>query len=176
MTPSSCISFNAPHDPRQSHSFLDQYIESIPLPKNWLPEYPNKDEIGNPKTLRDEALAPFPRTPYAIKTHIREYYAIITHLDQQIEEILAALIKSGKDKNTYIFFTGDHGLSVGRHGLLGKAICLTTVFEYHYLLLDEISLKKQKIEHEVYLQDIIMVTSLGWQKSTNLMRWNSIVY
>ena len=116
------LSFNAPHDPRQSpKSFLDQYpIESIPLPKNWLPEYPNKEAIGNPKTLRDEALAPFPRTPYAIKTHIREYYAIITHLDQQIGEILAALKKSGKDKNTYIFFTGDHGLSVGRHGLLGK--------------------------------------------------------
>ena len=53
--------FNAPHDPRQSpQAFLDQYhIDSIQLPKNWLSEYPYKDAIGNPKTLRDEALVTF---------------------------------------------------------------------------------------------------------------------
>ena len=116
------LAFNAPHDPRQSpQSFLDRYpLNTIPLPENWLPEYPFKDAIGNPKTLRDEALAPFPRTPYAIKTHIKEYYAIISHLDEQIGKILDSLEASGKADNTYIFFTSDHGLSVGKHGLLGK--------------------------------------------------------
>ena len=82
------LAFNAPHDPRHSQSFLDRYpLNTIPLPENWLPEYPFKDAIGNPN-LRDEALAPFPRTPYAIKTHIKEYYAIISHLDEQIGKIL----------------------------------------------------------------------------------------
>jgi arylsulfatase A-like enzyme len=155
------LAFNAPHDPRQSpKSFLDQYpFENISLPENWLPEYPNKEAIGNPKTLRDEALAPFPRTPYAIKTHIREYYAIITHLDQQIGEILAALKKSGKDKNTYIFFTGDHGLSVGRHGLLGKQNMFDHSIRVPLLMVGPDIPKKYKIEQEVYLQDI-MATSL----------------
>ena len=172
------LSFNAPHDPRQSpKSFLDQYpIESIPLPKNWLPEYPNKDAIGNPKTLRDEALAPFPRTPYAIKTHIREYYAIISHLDQQIGEILAALKKSGKDKNTYIFFTGDHGLSVGRHGLLGKQNMFDHSIRVPLLVVGPDIPKKQKIEHEVYLQDI-MATSLELAKidQPDEMEFNSLL-
>tara|TARA_B100001175_G_scaffold317024_1_gene332551 strand:+ start:681 stop:2138 length:1458 start_codon:yes stop_codon:yes gene_type:complete len=155
------LAFNAPHDPRQSpQSFLNHYpMEEIPLPKNWLPEYPFKDAIGNPKTLRDEALAPFPRTPYAIKTHIREYYAIITHLDQQIGEILDALKKSGKDKNTYIFFTGDHGLSVGRHGLLGKQNMFDHSIRVPLLVAGPDVPKNQKIEKEVYLQDI-MATSL----------------
>ncbi len=161
------LSFNAPHDPRQSpKSFLDQYpVEGIPLPENWLPEYPYKDAIGNPKTLRDEALAPFPRTPYAIKTHIREYYAIITHLDQQIGEILEALQQSGKDKNTYIFFTGDHGLSVGRHGLLGKQSLFDHSIRVPLLIAGPDIPKNQKIEHEVYLQDI-MATSLELANAT----------
>merc|ERR1712023_567842 len=95
------LAFKAPHDPRQSpKSFLDRYpLEKIVLPENWLPEYPYKDAIGNSKTLRDEALAPFPRTPYAIKTHIKEYYAIISHLDEQIGKILNALDETGNSKN-----------------------------------------------------------------------------
>jgi len=172
------LAFNAPHDPRQSpKSFLDQYpIENISLPENWLPEYPNKEEIGNPKTLRDEALAPFPRTPYAIKTHIREYYAIITHLDQQIGEILAALKKSGKDKNTYIFFTGDHGLSVGRHGLLGKQNMFDHSIRVPLLMVGPDIPKKHKIDQEVYLQDI-MATSLELAniKPTNTIEFNSLL-
>ena len=121
-------------------------------------------------------MAPFPRTPYAIKTHIREYYAIITHLDQQIGEILAALKKSGKDKNTYIFFTGDHGLSVGRHGLLGKQNMFDHSIRVPLLVVGPDIPKKQKIEHEVYLQDI-MATSLELAKidQPDEMEFNSLL-
>lgn len=155
------LAFNAPHDPRQSpKSFLDLYpIENIPLPDNWLPEYPYKDGIGNPTTLRDEALAPFPRTPLAIKTHLREYYAIISHLDEQIGKILEALEKSGKADNTYIFFTGDHGLSVGKHGLLGKQSMFDHSIRVPLIVAGPGIPKNKKIDHEVYLQDI-MPTSL----------------
>ena len=151
------LAFNAPHDPRQSpQSFLDRYpLKEIPLPDNWLPEYPYKDAIGNPKTLRDEALAPFPRTPFAIKTHIREYYAIISHLDAQIGEILNALEASGKFKNTYIFFTGDHGLSVGKHGLLGKQNMFDHSIRVPLIVKGPDIPKNQSIDHEVYLQDIM---------------------
>ena len=155
------LAFNAPHDPRQSpQSFLDRYpLEKIPLPENWLPEYPYKNAIGNPKTLRDEALAPFPRTPFAIKTHIKEYYAIISHLDEQIGKILDALEASGKANNTYIFFTGDHGLSVGKHGLLGKQSMFDHSIRVPLIMAGPDIPKNKSIDHEVYLQDI-MATSL----------------
>ncbi len=155
------LAFNAPHDPRQApQSFLDQYsVDSIRLPDNWLPEYPFKDDIGNTPALRDEALAPFPRTPFAIKTHLMEYYAIISHLDEQIGQILDALEASGKMDNTYIFFTGDHGLSVGHHGLLGKQ----SLFDHSIrvpLIVNGPGVKSDTIIHsDVYLQDI-MATSL----------------
>lgn len=116
------IAFNAPHDPRQSpQSFVDMYpLENISLPTNFIPMYPYKDAIGCGENLRDERLAPFPRTEYAVKVNRQEYYAIITHMDEQIGRILDGLEASGKSDNTYIFFTADHGLAVGHHGLLGK--------------------------------------------------------
>ena len=116
------VAFNAPHDPRQSpKEYVDMYpLEHVALPDNFLPEYPYKDEIGCAATLRDERLAPFPRTEYAVKVHRQEYYAIISHMDAQIARILAHLEETGQAENTYIFFTADHGLSVGQHGLIGK--------------------------------------------------------
>lgn len=116
------VAFNAPHDPRQSpREFVDMYpLEHVAIPVNYLPEYPLKDEIGCSEDLRDEKLAPFPRTPYSVKVHRQEYYAIISHLDSQIARILAHLEETGQADNTYIFFTADHGLSVGQHGLMGK--------------------------------------------------------
>ena len=155
------LAFNAPHDPRQApKEFLDLYpVDEVPLPESWLPEYPYKDSIGNSPLLRDEALGPYPRTPYAIKTHIREYYAIISHLDQQIGEILDALEASGQMDNTYIFFTGDHGLSVGRHGFLGKQSLFDHSVRVPLIAAGPDLPKNHQIEADVYLQDI-MPTSL----------------
>lgn len=113
------VGFNAPHDPRQApQEFLDMYPEdSITVPPNFLPEHPfNEGE----HRIRDEVLAPFPRTPEAIRLHRREYYAIITHLDHHIGRLLNALDESGLAENTYIIMAGDHGLCVGEHGLMGK--------------------------------------------------------
>lgn len=116
------IAFNAPHDPRQSpQAYLDMYpVERISLPEPFLAEYPHAEAIGAGRGLRDEKLAPFPRTERAVKVHRREYYALVTHLDDQIGRILDALDASGQADNTWIFFTADHGLAVGHHGLLGK--------------------------------------------------------
>ncbi len=116
------LAFNAPHDPRQSpKEFVDKYpVSKMSLPENYLSEYPYKESIGCGEKLRDERLAPFPRTPYAVRVNRQEYYALITHMDVQIGRLLDALEKSGKADNTYIFFTADHGLGVGQHGLLGK--------------------------------------------------------
>lgn len=154
------LSFNAPHDPRQApRSFLEKYpLDDIPVPENFMEQYPDKDGIGSSPALRDEALAPFPRTPYAVKTHIREYYAIISHLDEQIGKILNALEASGKADNTYIFFTGDHGLSVGHHGLLGKQNMYDHSMRVPLMMVGPGIAKGKVIESDVYLQDIMATT------------------
>ena len=65
-------------------------------------------------------LAPFPRTPADVQLHRREYYSLITFMDEQIGRIMDALHQSGKASNTYVILTADHGLAVGEHGLMGK--------------------------------------------------------
>ena len=113
------VAFHAPHDPRQSpKEFVDMYPpENIKIPPNFLPEHPF--DQGDHK-LRDEVLAPFPRTREAVQVHLSEYYAIITHADHHIGRILDALEATGKADNTIIIFSADHGLAVGQHGLMGK--------------------------------------------------------
>lgn len=113
------LGFNSPHDPRQApREFVDLYPQDkIEVPPNFLPEHPF--DQGDFK-IRDELLAPFPRTPADIQLHRREYYALITYTDHQIGRILDALEKSGKADNTYVILTADHGLAVGEHGLMGK--------------------------------------------------------
>lgn len=155
------LAFNAPHDPRQApQKYLDKYpLENISVPKSFLPEYPFKDGIGNSPDLRDEALAPFPRTEYAVKKHIQEYYALITHLDDQIGQILEGLEATGKKENTYIIFTADHGLSVGRHGLLGKQSQFDHSIRAPFIIVGPDVPKDKKVEADIYLQDA-MATSL----------------
>ena len=155
------LAFNAPHDPRQApQEYLDKYpLEKISLPKSWLPMYPYKDSIGNGPDLRDEALAPFPRTEYATKKHTQEYYALITHLDDQIGAILDELEASGKMDNTYIIFTSDHGLAMGRHGLLGKQSQFDHSIRPPFMIVGPNVPKGNQVDADIYLQDA-MATSL----------------
>ncbi|QZE14577.1 sulfatase-like hydrolase/transferase [Halosquirtibacter laminarini] len=113
------VAFTAPHDPRMApKKYVDMYNpEDIKLPANYMPEHPfDNGEV----IIRDELIAPFPRTPKVTKNEIVAYYAMLTEVDEQIGRIMAALEKSGKADNTIIIFGGDNGLAVGQHGLMGK--------------------------------------------------------
>ncbi|MEQ1842777.1 MAG: sulfatase-like hydrolase/transferase, partial [Verrucomicrobiales bacterium] len=155
------IAFNAPHDPRQSpQEYVDRYpLDRISIPANYLADYPHKDTIGCGPGLRDENLAPFPRTELAVKTHRQEYYAIITHMDAQIGRILDALERSGEAENTWIFFTADHGLAVGHHGLMGKQNMYDHSLRVPFIVNGPGVKAGEKISAPIYLQSA-MATAL----------------
>lgn len=151
------VAFNAPHDPRQApQAFLDRYpVEQIALPESYAADYPFAKAIGCGPDLRDERLAPFPRTPHAIQVHRREYYALITHLDEQIGRILRSLDEAGKGDNTWIFFTADHGLAVGSHGLLGKQNMYEHSLRVPCIVAGPGIQTSREIHERIYLQDIV---------------------
>lgn len=154
------IAFNAPHDPRQApKEYVDRYpLERIAIPENFLPSYPHKDRIDNPAKLRDEALAPSPRTEFSVKVNRQEYYAIITHMDTQVGRILDALETSGEAENTWVIFTSDHGLAVGHHGLMGKQTLYDHSVRVPLMIKAPGVAAGAKIEAPVYLQDVMPTT------------------
>lgn len=151
------VAFHAPHDPRQSpKEFVDMYRpEKIKVPPNYLPEHPF--DQGDHK-LRDERLAPFPRTTEAVQVHRSEYYAIITHADYHIGRILDALEKTGKADNTIIVFSADHGLAVGQHGLMGKQNQYDHSVRMPFVFCGPRIEAGRRIDAMVYLQSLFATT------------------
>ena len=149
------LAFNAPHDPRQAPAeVLARYpLSRIKAPANFLPLYPHRAKIGAGKGMRDEDLAPFPRTSFAVRNHRREYYAAITHLDAQVGRILDALEKSSAASNTYIIFTADHGLSCGEHGLMGKQNLYDASVRVPFIVAGPEVPAGKKNDAPVYVQD-----------------------
>ncbi len=110
---------NCPHDPRVAptryHAEYNRH--KPPVPPNFLPVHPfDNGEM----TIRDEQLAPWPRTEEVVRQHLADYYSYITFMDEQIGRVLTALRKSGQAENTIIVFASDNGLAIGSHGLFGK--------------------------------------------------------
>ena len=154
------IAFNAPHDPRQSpQEYLNQYpLSRIEVPENFLPLYPHKDVMGAGPSLRDEALAPFPRTEKAVQVHRKEYYALVSHLDAQIGRILEKLKAIGQEENTLIVFTADHGLAVGHHGLMGKQNMNDHSLRVPFTMAGPGVPADATVSVPIYLQDVVPTT------------------
>jgi len=98
-----------PLDPRQP-----------PLPANWLPRHPFdntelrvRDEVAVPGVWqrRDEA---------TIRNELGREFACSELIDTQIGRVLDKLAAAGELDNTWIVYTADHGIAIGRHGLQGK--------------------------------------------------------
>lgn len=113
------VSYLAPHDPRtMPERFRTMYDpQDVRLPANFMAEHPFRFGV---EQIRDEKLASYPRTEDEVKRHIAEYYAMISHLDEQIGRVIEALEQAGLADDTVFVLAGDNGLAVGQHGLMGK--------------------------------------------------------
>jgi arylsulfatase A-like enzyme len=109
-----------PHDPRVApERFVKMYDPAkITLSKNFMPRHPfDNGELA----VRDELLAPIPRTPAEMRRHLADYYAAISNFDFELGRILDTLKDRGLAGNTVVIYSSDQGLAVGgRHGLMGK--------------------------------------------------------
>ena len=90
------------------------------LPINYLPAHPFHH--GHPG-LRDEVAVKGVwerRDEATIRNEIGRQFACSENIDIQIGRVLNKLQQMGELENTYVIYTSDHGMAIGRHGLQGK--------------------------------------------------------
>lgn len=147
------VAFQTPHDPRQApKEYHEMYrAEDMPLPPSFLPKHPFDNGMLD---IRDEKVAPLPRTEENVRKHIADFCAVLTHTDAQIGRILEALEKSGKKDNTIIVLASDNGLALGAHGLMGKQNIYEHSVKVPLVVGGPGVPRGEKREHLCYLQDI----------------------
>ncbi|MEM7309147.1 MAG: sulfatase-like hydrolase/transferase [Planctomycetota bacterium] len=127
------LGFSHPHDPRWADEELaakyGAHNTEVPeranprapaLPASYLPAHPFhhghpglRDEVNvqGVKLRRDEA---------TMRNELGRQLACAENIDTQVGRVLARLEALGELDNTYIVYTADHGMAIGRHGLQGK--------------------------------------------------------
>ena len=154
-----------PHDPRLAEKRFHQMYDpaKIQLSPAFMPLHPFDNGI---MTVRDEKLAPWPRTPEDTKQQTADYYSCISCLDYHVGRILAELKASGEWDNTIIIFSGDNGLSLGEHGLFGKQNLYEFGGMHVPLVIAGPGIQKGKTDALVYLMDLFpTITELGGAKN-----------
>lgn len=113
-------SVNPPHPPYQyvPEKYLEPYkdktLEELLVRKN-------VDLDTDAAALAFHNGATRGRTDLA-KEHVRDYFAMVTGVDEQIGRVLRALKEQGLDENTIVVITSDHGEMMGSHGLMSKNV------------------------------------------------------
>jgi choline-sulfatase len=122
------VSYVSSHPPFSvPQRFWDMYpVEDMPLPvafrEGERPEHPAYAHLRHIKGIEpmnddDEQM---------LRQVAAGYFGLITHLDEQIGEVMHAADDLGLNDTTRIAYTSDHGESYGNHGLFGKCQLLET--------------------------------------------------
>ena len=157
-----------PHDPRFGpEDLVERYgasnsgpVEEVnpkapALPPNYLPAHPfphghpglrDEEKVQGVMKKRDEA---------TIRNELGREYACIENIDQQIGRVLTKLQEMGELENTYVFFTADHGIAVGRHGLTGKQNLYEHTWRVPYIVRGPGIKPNTRGQGNIYLMDTL---------------------
>jgi len=133
-----------PLDPRQP-----------PLPASWLPKHPfdNTDmDVRDEKAVsgvwrrRDEA---------TIRNELGREFACSENIDIQIGRVLDKLRVMGELDNTWIVYTADHGMAIGRHGLQGKQNLYEPTWRVPLIVAGPGVKPGTRVTGNVYLTDVL---------------------
>lgn len=124
------VSFKAPHEqdghppkyiiqPRYKHYY--QHV-TIPTPVTASPQYWEQfpDFFRTEKNIARVRWEGLFSTPADYQSNVKDYYRLITGVDDVVGEMSAILRQLGIDSNTVIIFMGDNGFFLGEHQLEGK--------------------------------------------------------
>ena len=125
------------------------------LPVNYLPEHPFFH--GHPN-LRDEVNVSGVwerRDEQTIRNELGREFACSENIDIQIGRVIDKLKAMGEYENTYIIYTADHGMAIGRHGLQGKQNLYEHTFRVPFIVQGPGIKPRTRVQGNIYLLDVL---------------------
>ena len=123
------------------------------LPVNYLEKHPFHH--GHPG-LRDEVKVSGvweKRDERTIRNELGREYACDENIDIQIGKVLKKLEQMGELDNTYVIYTADHGMAIGRHGLQGKQNLYQHTWRVPYIVKGPGIKANTRVTGNIYLLD-----------------------
>jgi len=140
---------------KDRNSLPEINAKTPPLPINYLKAHPFPH--GQPG-LRDEVSVKGvweKRDERTIRNEIGRQFACSENIDIQIGRVLEKLEKMGGLDNTYIIYTADHGMAIGRHGLQGKQNLYQHTWRVPFVVRGPGIKAGTRAEGNVYLMDVL---------------------
>ena len=125
------------------------------LPVNYLPAHPFPH--GHPG-LRDETMVSGVwerRDERTIRNELGREFACSENIDIQIGRVLKKLEAMAELENTYIIYTADHGIAIGRHGLQGKQNLYQHTWRVPFIVKGPGIKAGSRVEGNIYLLDVL---------------------
>ncbi|MCG1037428.1 sulfatase-like hydrolase/transferase [Polaribacter sargassicola] len=163
--------FSHPHDKRDgTPELLEKYgsvnhrdKNNVPvlnekqpqLQDNYLEEHPFFH--GHPN-LRDEERVSGVwknRDENTVRNELGREYACSENIDIQLGKVLDKLEAMGELDNTYIIYTSDHGMSIGRHGLMGKQNLYEHTWRVPFIIKGPGITSGKRVNGNIYLLDVL---------------------
>ncbi len=112
------LSYSPPHDPWGPENMPEGYSQrfedvAFPHPGNFREE-------PDPYADRQKSVAEFNRWQDRLEECRRGYYTMVSHLDDKLGELMAALKAAGCDEDTIVVYSSDHGEMFGSQGRVFK--------------------------------------------------------
>jgi arylsulfatase A-like enzyme len=163
--------FSHPHDPRMGNSELLKKYGAVnhtdkinvpaiqqrtpALPLNYLGAHPFHH--GHPG-LRDEVKVSGvweKRDPNTMRNELGREFACSENIDRQVGRVLDKLKQMGELDNTYVIYTADHGMAIGRHGLQGKQNLYEHTWRVPFIVSGPGIKPGTRAQGNIYLLDIL---------------------
>lgn len=125
------------------------------LQKNYLPEHPFSH--GHPKLRDEERVSGVwkKRDEQTIRNELGREYACSENIDIQLGKVLNKLEDMGELENTYVIYASDHGIAIGRHGLMGKQNLYEHTWRVPFIVKGPGIKSDNRVEGNIYLLDIL---------------------
>lgn len=163
--------FSHPHDTRNgTPELLEKYgatnhkdQNSLPTANDKQPELQDNYLAAHPffhghPQLRDEERVSGVwknRDERTIRNELGREYACSENVDNQLEKVLAKLEAMGELDNTYIVYTSDHGMAIGRHGLQGKQNLYEHTWRVPFIVKGPGIPSGKRVTGNMYLLDVL---------------------